>query len=149
MPLKYYITEYYSTGTRRGLGKELKKHLPCVDTLEECDVFINCKYDEFSQVDLLYDAAYLGKRVINIGSNVSNMPYDNRNKYQIHKAALDKANTQLFYAGHNVTNIKFGIFDSPSQEKHHVEKMSLQYCKDVILWILEQPYRIKSITVTQ
>ena len=77
------------------------------------------------------------------------MPYDNRNKYQIHKAALDKANTQLFYAGHNVTNIKFGIFDSPSQEKHHVEKMSLQYCRDVILWILEQPYRIKSITVTQ
>lgn len=148
MPLKYYITEYYSTGTRRGLGKELKKHLPCVDTLEECDVFINCKYDEFSQVDLLYDAVDLGKRVINIGSNVSNMPYDNRNKYQIHKAALDKANTQLFYAGHNTTNVKFGYFDSPNVSDVQAEKMSLQYCRDVILWILEQPYRIKSITVT-
>ena len=72
-------------------------------------------------------------------------------KAQIQKdvqAALDKANTQLFYAGHNTTNVKFGYFDSPNVSDVQAEKMSLQYCRDVILWILEQPYRIKSITVT-
>jgi len=140
--------KYYITGTRRGLGKILKDSLNSVSTMEECDVFINCKYDGFNQVELLYDATELGKRVINIGSNVSNMSYNKRSRYQIHKAALDKANTQLFYAGHNITNVKFGYFDSPNVSDVQAEKMSLQYCRDVILWILEQPHRIKSITVT-
>ena len=75
MPHKYYIT-----GTRRGLGKTLKDSLNSVSTMEECDVFINCKYDGFNQVELLYDATELGKRVINIGSNVSNMSYNKRSR---------------------------------------------------------------------
>ena len=46
--------KYYITGTRRGLGEALKEKYGSVNTLEECDVFINCKHDGFSQVDLLY-----------------------------------------------------------------------------------------------
>ena len=42
--------KFYITGTRRGLGEALKNKLNCVDTLEECDVFINCKHDGFKQV---------------------------------------------------------------------------------------------------
>ena len=47
--------KYFITGTRRGLGKALSDKYGTVNTLEECDVFINCKHDGFSQVDLLYN----------------------------------------------------------------------------------------------
>ena len=61
--------KYYITGTRRGLGEALKLKWTdqSVNTLEECDIFINCKHDGFGQVELLYKAAELGKKVINIG----------------------------------------------------------------------------------
>ena len=48
--------KHYITGTRRGLGQALTDYLECVDNLEECDIFINCKHDGFSQVELLYEA---------------------------------------------------------------------------------------------
>ena len=63
------MSNFYINGTRRGLGEALSKFYDTVDTLEECDVFINCKHDGFQQVDLLYKAAELNKRIINIGSN--------------------------------------------------------------------------------
>ena len=63
------MNDFYITGTRRGLGEALNKFYDTVDTLEECDVFINCKHDGFQQVELLYEAAELDKRIINIGSN--------------------------------------------------------------------------------
>ena len=62
--------KYYITGTRRGLGEALKEKYGSVNTLEECDIFINCKHDGFSQIDLLYKAAELGKRIINIGGSL-------------------------------------------------------------------------------
>ena len=43
--------KFYITGIRRGLGKYLHDRLNVVETLEECDVFINCKHDAFQQVD--------------------------------------------------------------------------------------------------
>ena len=63
------MDKFYITGTRRGLGQALSEYVTCVDTLEECDTFINCKHDGFSQVELLYKAASMNKRIINIGSN--------------------------------------------------------------------------------
>ena len=63
------MDNFYITGTRRGLGQALADYLECVNSLEECDIFINCKHDGFSQVELLYEAAKLNKRIINIGSN--------------------------------------------------------------------------------
>lgn len=67
--------KFYITGIRRGLGKYLHDRLNVVETLEECDIFINCKHDGFSQVDNLYEAIGLGKRVINLGSYASDWIY--------------------------------------------------------------------------
>ena len=60
----------YITGTRRGLGYELSKVFETCDSLEECNVFINCKHDGVEQVRQLYHAVELGvNKIINIGSN--------------------------------------------------------------------------------
>ena len=64
--------KFYITGTRRGLGEALAERYGNCDSLEECDVFINCKHDDFQQVELLYRAAELNKRIINISSNSGN-----------------------------------------------------------------------------
>lgn len=141
------MTDFYITGTRRGLGEALSKFYDTVDTLEECDVFINCKHDGFQQVELLYKAAELDKRIINIGSN---SPDGNKNfphPYAVQKAALDKANEQLFYQGVKTTIVRFGYFDSPRVEHIDKPKMSVSYCVEVIDWILNQPHRVKDITV--
>jgi len=139
--------KFYITGIRRGLGKALKDKFGCVDTLEECDVFINCKHNGFKQVELLYDAAVLDLKIINIGSN---SPDQNKSKphiYQIEKGALDKANNQLFYQGVNTTIIRFGYFDSPRVEHIPDKKMSIDYCISIIEWVLEQEHRVKELTV--
>ena len=136
--------KYYITGARRGLGKALSDQYGNV-SLSECDVFINCKHD--NQVDLLYDAAALGKRIINIGSNSPDGIKDWPHKYAVEKAALDKANEQLFYQGINTTVIRFGYFDSPRVLHIDAKKMSLEYCCEVVEWVLNSPHRIKDITV--
>lgn len=138
---------FYITGTRRGLGQALADQYGCVDTLEECDVFINCKHDGFSQVEQLFRAAELGKRIINIGSNSADENKYTPSRYQIEKAALDKANDQLFYQGVNTTIVRFGYFDSPRVASIEADKMSIDYCVEVIDWILFQPHRVKEITV--
>jgi len=137
--------KFYITGTRRGLGKILSETYPTVLTIEECDVFINCKHE--NQVDLLYEVAALKKRIINIGSNAPDETKRKPHKYAIEKFALDKANDQLFYQGVNTTNVRFGYFDTPRVEHINKPKMSIEYCISVIDWILEQPHRVKEITV--
>tara|TARA_B100001142_G_C14230051_1_gene615023 strand:- start:630 stop:1064 length:435 start_codon:yes stop_codon:yes gene_type:complete len=141
--------KYFITGTRRGLGEALKLKWTgqCVNTLEECDIFINCKHDGFSQVELLYKAAELGKRIINIGSNSPDEDKKDPQPYAVEKAALDKANHQLFYQKVNTTIIRFGYFDSPRVAEVDRKKMSLQYCISIIEWVLEQEHRVKDITV--
>ena len=138
--------KYYITGTRRGLGEALSKQLDTVDHLEECDVFINCKFDRFEQVFLLYQAAQLNKRIINISSNTG----DNRKHtmYAVYKNALDDLNDRLYYEGIATTSIRFGFFDTPRVADIQKTKMSVQYCIDVIKWILDQPYIVKEITIT-
>ena len=141
--------KFYITGVRRGLGKALstRKSWNTVDSLEECDVFINCKHQDFEQVELLYKASELNKRIINIGSNSSDGIKHYRTKYAVQKSALDKANEQLFYQGVDTTIIRFGYFDSPRVEHINQPKMSIEYCISVIDWILEQSHRVKEITV--
>ena len=63
------------------------------------------------------------------------------------KAALDKANEQLFYQGVNTTIVRFGYFDSPRVEFIDAKKMSIDYCVGIIGWVLRQPHRVKDITV--
>lgn len=139
--------KFFITGKRRGLGQVLSILYDTVDTLEECDVFINCKHNGFEQVELLYKAANLNKKIINIGSNSPDQTKRSPHIYAIEKSALDKANEQLFYQGVNTTIIRFGYFDSPRVEHIDKPKMSIEYCISVIDWILEQPHKIKDITV--
>jgi len=139
--------KYYITGTRRGLGKALSEKYNTVDTIYECDIFINCKHDGFSQVELLYKASEMNKRIINISSNSGDGIKSKSHKYAVEKNALDKANEQLFYQGVNTTSVRFGYFDSPRVEQIKEKKMSIDYCISVIDWILQQPHRVKEITI--
>lgn len=139
--------KYFITGARRGLGSALADYYGNCESLEECDVFINCKHDGFTQVELLYRAAELNKTIVNIGSNSPDQDKDQPHKYQVEKSALDKANEQLFYQGVDTTIVRFGYFDSPRVEHINADKMSIEYCCSVIHWILQQPHRIKDITI--
>jgi len=139
--------KFYITGTRRGLGKMLREKYNTVDSLQDCDVFINCKHDGFEQVKLLYQAAELNKRIINIGSNSPDETKKVKHIYAVEKSALDKANHQLFYQGINTTIVRFGYFDSPRVAHIEDKKMSIDYCVSIIEWILNQPHRIKDITI--
>ena len=139
--------KFYITGTKRGLGKALKEKYDTVDTLNDCDVFINCKHNGFEQVELLYEAAELQKRIINIGSNAPDETKKQAHIYAVEKTALDKANHQLYYQGINTTIVRFGYFDSPRVEHIRERKMTIEYCVYIIDWVLQQPHRIKEITV--
>ena len=141
------MKKIYITGVRRGLGEALVDYYGNCDSLEDCDIFINCKHDGFEQVKLLYKAAELGKRIINIGSNSPDQSKNYPHPYQIEKFALDKANEQLFYQGINTTIIRFGYFDSPMVQDINAKKMDIDYCCSVVNWVLDQPYRVKDITV--
>jgi len=140
--------KFYITGTRRGLGQALEEKYGNCKSLDDCDIFINCKHDGFEQINLLYKAARLKKKIINISSNSSDGNKEFPYPYAIQKAALDKANEQLFYQGVKTTSIRFGYFDSPRVA--HVtdsNKMSIEYCVSIIDWIIHQPHRIKEITI--
>ena len=139
--------KFYITVTRRGLGKMLREKYNTVDSLQDCDVFINCKHDGFEQVKLLYQAAELNKRIINIGSNSPDETKKVKHIYAVEKSALDKANHQLFYQGINTTIVRFGYFDSPRVAHIDKKKMSIEYCISVIDWVLNQPHRVKEVTV--
>ena len=140
------MSDFFITGTRRGLGQALSVFYDTVDTLEECDVFINCKHDGFQQVDLLYKAAELNKRIINIGSNSPDGNKSWRHPYAVQKAALDKANELLYYQGIDTSIIKFAGFDSPSNTSTK-PKMTIAYCVSIVDWVLNQPYRVKELTI--
>ena len=101
--------KFYITGTRRGLGKALVDKYGNVNALEECDVFINCKHNGFEQVEMLYKAAKLDKRIINIGSHASDFTY--LHEYAVEKKALREANAMMFIKGIKTTCLNFGYID--------------------------------------
>lgn len=140
--------KFYITGTRRGLGKALENKYGNCGNLEECDIFINCKHEGFEQVNLLYKAAELNKKIINISSNSGDGNKSHPHLYAVQKNAIDKANEQLFYQGINTTSVRFGYFDTERVAHINENKMPLDYVVSVIDWILEQPYRVKDITIT-
>ena len=140
--------KFYITGTRRGLGKALVDRYGNCDSLDECDVFINCKHDGFNQIEQLYVAANLNNRIINISSNSGDGIKKKPHIYAIEKNALDKANEQLYYQGVDTTSVRFGYFDSERVAEINEPKMSINYCVSVIDWVLDQPHKVKEITIT-
>lgn len=141
--------KFFITGTRRGLGKYLLQSYHCVNTLEESDLFINCKHNGFEQVELLYKAAELKKRIINIGSVASDWTKGKKSKfrYAIEKKTLRDVNDQLFFEGVETTILNLGYIDTESVSHIVQNKMSLEYIKELIDWVLAQEHRIKEITV--
>jgi len=140
-PMKYFIT-----GTRRGLGKKLEDHFGNCGSLEECDIFINNKHDGFEQVEMLYRATEMGKRVINIGSRAAYSVYS-AGEYSIQKKALRDANNQLFTLGKKTTCINFGWLDTERSADVDEEKIDVEYCVELIEWILLNDHKILEITV--
>ena len=140
--------KYFITGTRRGLGKALAEKYGNCNSLEECDVFINCKHMGFDQVYMLYEAADLNKRIINISSNSGDGIKKKPHVYAVEKNALDKANEQLYYQGIQTTSVRFGWFDSERVADVKDKKMSIEYCVGIIDWILQQPHKVKEVTIT-
>lgn len=142
--------KFYITGTRRGLGKVLSNMYETVDNMEDCDVFINCKHDGFEQVRLLYKAARLGKRVVNIGSTAADWTTGSKKKhflYGIEKKTLSDVNAQLYWEGHPTTIINPGFFDTERSAHCDVPKMPVEYVAGLVDWVLQQPYIIKELTV--
>ncbi len=140
--------KFYITGTRRGLGKALEEKYGNCNSLEDCDIFINCKHDGFQQVELLYQAASLGKRIINISSNSGDGIKKTPHIYAIEKSALDNANEQLFYQGIDTTSLRFGWIDTPRVELVNDKKMSIAYCVGIVDWVLQQTHKVKEVTIT-
>ena len=143
------MSKFYITGTKRGLGKALYDKYETVENLQDCDIFINCKHNGFEQIELLYSAAKINKKIINIGSAGSDWLKGHKDyyRYGLEKKTLKDANDQLFYQGVDTCIINFGYFDTPRVEHITKKKMSVDYCLSIIEWILNQPHRIKDITV--
>jgi NAD(P)-dependent dehydrogenase (short-subunit alcohol dehydrogenase family) len=139
---------YFITGTRRGLGKALAEKYGNCESLEKCDVFINCKHDGFSQVEMLYKAAEKNKRIVNIGSNSADGIKDHFHTYAVEKAALDKANEQLFYQGVATSIIRFGYIDTERVAEVKKPKINLNDAVEIIDWVISCSYNIKELTVT-
>lgn len=108
-------------------------------------IFINNAFDildPYAQIRLLYESYQVAKQVICIGSNT---PYSGI--YKTSKDALSVACTDLFYAGYNVTNLRFGKVDTPFQDSYHGSKISTQTVVNTIDYILNTPERIQDISI--
>lgn len=115
----------------------------------DCDVFINNAHESFFQIELLYELSKTFKgKIINISSNSGDGIKNYSHMYAIQKNALDKANEQLYYQGVNTTNLRFGWIDTPKVQDVEETKMSTKYCISIVDWLLEQPHRVKEITIT-
>lgn len=137
--------KFYITGTRRGLGEALQDYYGNCNSLEDCDIFINNKHDGFSQVEMLYKATALSKRVISIGSHASDFTWTSN--YAVEKRALRDANHLEFTRGHNVTCMNFGYIDTERSKDVDEPKLDIDECCQAIEWVLRQKYRIKEITI--
>lgn len=135
--------KFFITGTRRGLGKALQDRFGNCDSIDECDIFINCKDED--QVERLHYAAERGKRIINIGSHASDFSF--KFPYGLRKKYLRDASNMHYFNGVHSTVINFGYIDTESQEGKNVKKMSVDYAVSVVEWVLNQPHPVKEITI--
>lgn len=160
------------TGHLSGLGKELYNRIPnsigfdigshhdiknpepWLDTLLNCDVFINNAYDGFHQVNMLEKVFKQwidkDKLIINISSTASEIKHINYQMgfYPIHKKALDEACMRLQHIEKNcrVVNVKIGWMDTPMSEDFVEEKLDTKDVVDKIIYIMENK-DITSMTI--
>jgi len=121
--------EYITTGLSRSNGYNLYGDLNDFLLQDNWDVYVNNAYAGWRQVDLLYKLFQQNKHrdctIINIGSVSADGNYDVVNEYAVHKAALDKACTQLQLIDSEckVVQIKLGRMDTPMVAHKQSRKM--------------------------
>ena len=163
--------KYAVTGHTSGIGKVLyNKYLPnavgfsrtngfdiskdikeIIKQSKDCDIFINNAQQDFFQTELLYQLSKTFKgKIINIGSMSKDWitGYKTNYKYAVEKEALNSMNNQLFWEGISTSIINLSYVSS-EDEQHIEEKINVKYIIEVIDWIVNQPFRIKDMSIRQ
>jgi NADP-dependent 3-hydroxy acid dehydrogenase YdfG len=142
-------------GLSRETGHDLRIDL-CPFIIDNFDVYINNAYSGYAQVDLLYQIfdknKYRNCTIINVGSVSADGNRDTVNEYAIHKAALEKAcsQLQLIDTDCRVVHLKLGRMNTPmTDHKSEYPRMNTNYVADAIEWIVNQPKNIlvKNLTL--
>lgn len=142
-------------GLSRETGHDLSLDL-CNFEIDNFDVYINNAYYGYAQTELLYQLfdknKYKDCTIINIGSVSADGNKDTVNEYAIHKAALEKAcsQLQLIDSDCRVVHLKLGRMNTPMTEhRKEYPRMETEYVANVIEWIIKQPKDIllKNITI--
>jgi len=143
------------TGLSRKNGYDLNVDLsPFI--IDNFDVYINNAYSGYAQVDLLYRLFHRNKYrecvIINIGSVSADGNRDTVNEYAVHKAALEKAcsQIQLIDTDCRVVHLKLGRMNTPmTDHRSEYPRMDTNYVTDSIEWVMNQPKNIlvKNLTL--
>jgi NADP-dependent 3-hydroxy acid dehydrogenase YdfG len=143
------------TGLSRENGYDLSDNLsPFI--IDNFDVYINNAYSGYAQVELLYRLFHMNKyrecSIINIGSVSADGNKDVINEYAVHKAALEKAcsQLQLIDTDCKVIHLKLGRMNTQmTDHKRDYPRLDTDYIFDSIDWILNQPKNIliKNLTI--
>ena len=161
-------------GYSRSNGWDITKDIKRIyEDAREHDLFINNAQSQYYQAQLhsyFYREGYEG-RMISIGSMGSeyNLQFKNH-PYAIQKVALAETNSQLYMMGYNVSLINLAYVDTENTRqmaermKHgalHMAQARMRYSAinpakplpqstvyDLVQFILDFPYRVKSITVS-
>lgn len=142
-------------GLSRENGHDLSLDL-CPFLIDNFDVYINNAYYSYAQVDLLYQIFHKNKyrdcTIINIGSVSADGNKDTVNEYAIHKAALEKAcsQLQLIDTECRVVHVKLGRMNTPmTDHRSEYPRMDTEYVAESIEWIMKQPKNIlvKNLTL--
>ena len=113
--------------------------------IDKDTVFINNAFtlrQPNAQTKMLLETYDIAKQVICIGSNTI---YPG--EYKDAKQYLSDTLTELFYEGHNVTNIKLGKVDTPFQKDYEGDKISLDTVVNTIEFILNIKERVHEISI--
>lgn len=148
-------SDHKVVGLSRSNGYDLSVNTSQFVT-DDFDIFINNAYHAYSQVDLLYQVfdknKYRDCIIINVGSVSADGNKDIVNEYAVHKAALEKAcsQLQLIDTDCRVVHLKIGRMRTPmSDHRKHYPRMEPSYIADSIEWVINQPKNIlvKNLTL--
>lgn len=142
-------------GLSRSTGHDLSSNIrPFL--IDDFDIYVNNAYYNYSQTDLLYRLfdrnKYRDCTIINIGSVSADGNKDTVNEYAVHKAALEKACTQLQLIDSDcrVIHLKLGRMNTPmTEDRNMYPRMNTEYVAETIEWMINQPSNIliKNLTI--
>ena len=147
--------KHYTIGLSRSNGYDISKDIDSF-LIENFDVYINNAYHAYAQVDLLYKLfdknKYRNCTIINIGSVSADGNKDTVNEYAVHKAALEKAcsQLQLIDTDCKVVHLKLGRMNTPMTDaRKEYPRIDTGYIANVVEWLVSQPEKMffKNLTI--